>query len=112
MSSATALRPCGLADLEVRLAEDLARLNYPPANWIPARDGRTDVAIVGGGMCGLTAAFALLRHGVRTIRILDRAQAGREGPWITTARMETPALAERTHRPGLRHGLADVSRLV
>ena len=86
-------RPEGLRALEARLAADLAALNHPPANWIPPtrRDGVTipDVVIVGAGMCGLVAAFALQRAGIRNIRILDRSPAGREGPWVTYARMET-----------------------
>lgn len=39
-------------------------------------------------MCGQTAAFALLREGVRNIRVVDRCAAGSEGPWGTYARME------------------------
>jgi hypothetical protein len=84
----------GLAALEARLAEDLERLCHPPANWVPPAAGpdgarAADVVVVGGGMCGLTAAFALLRNGIRNVRILDRAPAGEEGPWVTYARMET-----------------------
>lgn len=80
----------GLAALERRLAEDLACLNYPPPNWvIPAGEGVADVAIIGAGMGGLAAAFALLRIGIRNIRILDRNPYGLEGPWVTYARMET-----------------------
>jgi len=80
----------GLAALEARLAADLANLNHPPANWvIPAGPDIADVVVVGGGMAGLTAGFALIRRGIRNIRILDRAEAGREGPWVTFARMET-----------------------
>ena len=48
-----------------------------------------DVVLIGGGMCGLVAAFALLRLGISNLRILDRSEAGQEGPWITYARMET-----------------------
>src|SRR6185295_10115670 len=44
--------------------------------------------VVGGGMCGQTAAFALLREGIRNIRCVDREPYGREGPWATYARME------------------------
>jgi FAD-dependent urate hydroxylase len=83
--------PAGLAALEARLRHDLACLNYPPADWVPRRhEGRdvVDVALVGAGMCGLAAAFALLRLGVRHLRLFDRSAAGREGPWITYARME------------------------
>lgn len=80
--------------LTERAREDLARLNFPPANWVPPADGPDgrpilDVLVVGGGMCGQTATFALLREGVRNIRCVDRAAYGREGPWATFARMET-----------------------
>ena len=47
-----------------------------------------DVAIIGGGMAGLAAAAALWRIGIAAT-IFDRAPAGYEGPWATTARMET-----------------------
>ena len=83
----------GLPALEARLRHDLACLNYPPANWVPQHhhDGHEviDVALIGGGMCGLAAAFALRRLGIANLRILDRSEAGCEGPWITYARMET-----------------------
>jgi cation diffusion facilitator CzcD-associated flavoprotein CzcO len=48
-----------------------------------------DVAIIGGGMCGLAAAAALRLMGVERLRVLDRAPEGREGPWLGYARMET-----------------------
>lgn len=84
----------GLAELEARLAEDLARLNHPPANWVPpTRHPRlgavVDVVVIGAGMCGLVAAFSLLRLGIGNLRVFDRSAAGREGPWVTYARMET-----------------------
>jgi cation diffusion facilitator CzcD-associated flavoprotein CzcO len=80
--------------LEAAARRDLGRLNYPPANWVlPASgpDGKTalDVLIVGAGMCGQTAAFALAREGVANVRIVDLAPRGLEGPWGTFARMET-----------------------
>lgn len=83
-----------LAALEARARHDLACLNFPPRNWVPPRaapDGATvlDALVVGGGMCGQTAAFALLREGVSNLRVIDRCEAGREGPWGTFARMET-----------------------
>ncbi|GAB5374856.1 MAG: NAD(P)/FAD-dependent oxidoreductase [Acuticoccus sp.] len=83
----------GLAALEARLQYDLDCLVRPPGNWVPPRqrDGRPvhDAVIIGGGMCGLLAWFALQSAGVRDIRILDREPAGLEGPWMTYARMET-----------------------
>ncbi|WP_455554401.1 NAD(P)-binding domain-containing protein [Comamonas sp.] len=70
---------------------DLQKLNYPPPNWVaaPNADKVLDVLIVGAGMCGQTAAFALQREGLRNIRIIDAAARGDEGPWATFARMLT-----------------------
>lgn len=83
----------GLAALSRQVRRDLDLLCRPPANWVPeTRVGGEkvhDVVVIGGGMCGLVAAFALQSGGVRNIRIFDRNPAGREGPWLTYARMET-----------------------
>ena len=69
-------------------------LQYPPADWVIPRqtnDGQPvlDVAVIGGGMCGLVATFALLRAGISNIRTFDSNEEGREGPWPKYARMET-----------------------
>jgi FAD-dependent urate hydroxylase len=84
----------GLVELAARARHDFACLNYPAADWVPAGVGPDgarliDVLVVGGGMCGQTAAFALARDGVRNVRVVDRAAPGREGPWGTFARMDT-----------------------
>jgi cation diffusion facilitator CzcD-associated flavoprotein CzcO len=73
---------------------DLERLLYPAPNWVPATtapDGQAvlDVLVVGAGMCGQSAAYGLMRAGVRNLRVIDRAARGREGPWGTFARMLT-----------------------
>ena len=52
---------------------ELEQLRYPVANWVLPRKGFLDVLVVGGGMCGQTATFALLREGVRNLRCVDRA---------------------------------------
>jgi FAD-dependent urate hydroxylase len=88
------MMPPGLDELATQARRDFGRMNFPAANWVPERlgpDGRPmlDVLVIGGGMCGQTAAFALMRDGVRNMRIVDRAQRGREGPWGTYARMDT-----------------------
>ena len=93
----------GLQAAERIARYDLARLNYPPANWVPERfgpDGKRvlDVLVVGAGMCGQTAGWNLLREGIRNIRVIDRSPYRREGPWNTTARM--PILRSPKHLTG------------
>ena len=91
-SPAASVQPIGLAALEARLAEDLSLLELPARGWVFSRTHETtqvlDVAVIGGGMAGLAAAAALKLLGVRA-RIFDRSPQGFEGPWATTARMET-----------------------
>jgi len=88
----TATAPIGLAALEARLQQDLQILGLPAKPWVPPRSEAgtpvLEVAIIGGGMAGLTLAAALAQLGVRS-RIFDQSPAGFEGPWATTARMET-----------------------
>lgn len=102
----------GLHRLEQAIARDAARLNQPAANWVPARagpDGRplVDVMVVGGGMCGLTAALYLRRLGMTNIRVIDGQAAGLEGPWRTFARMET--LRSPKHLTGPAAGLPNLT---
>lgn len=77
-----------LEALTARARRELEQLRYPVANWVLPREGMLDVVVVGGGMCGQTATFALLREGVRNLRCIDRAPRGSEGPWTTFARMD------------------------
>ena len=93
----------GLEAAERIARHDLARLNYPAANWVPERfapDGKRvlDVLVVGAGMCGQTAGWNLLREGIRNIRVIDQATYRHEGPWNTTARM--PILRSPKHLIG------------
>ena len=102
----------GLERLEASLARDFERLNHPPADWVPPRTGAhgrrmVDVAIVGAGMCGLAAGFALRRLGVSNLRQVDRSPEGREGPWLTCARMET--LRSPKHLSGPVLGIAGLT---
>ena len=82
----------GLAALEARLADELAFLQLPAPRWTPAlerdRQPVVDVAIVGAGMSGMALAAALVHRGVSVVAY-DEAPTGLEGPWATTARMET-----------------------
>lgn len=98
--------PDGLAVLEARLAEELAALEYPAPDWVPpglGPDGHRvlDVAVIGAGMVGLAVGFGLLREGVRNILCLDAAEAGREGPWVTWARMQTLRSPKTLQGPAL-----------
>jgi cation diffusion facilitator CzcD-associated flavoprotein CzcO len=83
----------GLDALARRVRDDLAQLAYPDKPWVepPARaDGADalDCAVVGGGQFGLAIAFGLKRECVSHVRVFDRNPRGREGPWMTFARME------------------------
>ncbi|MEM6743866.1 MAG: NAD(P)/FAD-dependent oxidoreductase, partial [Pseudomonadota bacterium] len=102
----------GLEALEDRIASGFQKLNHPPADWTPPRqgpDGRpaTDVLIVGAGMQGLGAAFALRRLGISNIVHVDRSEQGLEGPWLTYARMEK--LRSPKHLVGPAQGLPDLT---
>ncbi|MDQ1119238.1 MULTISPECIES: NAD(P)/FAD-dependent oxidoreductase [Pseudoxanthomonas] len=82
-----------LADLETRVAHDLACLDHGKPDWTRPRthdQGHVfDVVIVGGGQSGLGAAFALLRERVSNLLVIDECPEGREGPWLSYARMVT-----------------------
>ncbi|MFT3817152.1 MAG: NAD(P)/FAD-dependent oxidoreductase [Rubrivivax sp.] len=93
-----------LQALQHRLAEDLACLQLPAARWTPAleHEGRpvADVAIIGAGMAGLALAAALTHRGM-AVSVYDEAKAGWEGPWATTARMETLRSPKQLAGPAL-----------
>lgn len=82
-----------LKELERRAAFELECLAYPSREWVKGRQHGDrpvlDALIVGGGQSGITLAFRLLRERVVNIRVLDRGCDGREGPWLTFARMHT-----------------------
>ena len=85
--------PASLQALEARVAHDLSCLNYPPPDWMLPTSGSdgapmTDVLVVGAGMCGQTAAFALRREGLQRVQTIDARVEGEEGPWARFARME------------------------
>jgi cation diffusion facilitator CzcD-associated flavoprotein CzcO len=79
-----------LRSLESQLASDLEVMNYPERQWdYQIAPDVLEVAIIGGGHTGRSAAFGLRRHGIPNVRILDRHPAGFEGPWRTFARNST-----------------------
>lgn len=90
-SLASPRNPAALVHLAERARADLALLNDPVPDWMPSRadDAPLDVLVVGAGMNGQTAAFALRREGITRVRTIDAAARGEEGPWATFARMLT-----------------------
>src|SRR5438067_1740216 len=88
--------PIGLEALEKLLKRDLEFINFPPRPWriLPSTSEDDpqhvfDVVIVGAGMSGLAASFALQQYGITNIKLLDEQPSGYEGPWATYARMKT-----------------------
>ena len=100
----------GLAALEQRLRDDFSTLGWPARSWVPPRSHAgqavTDVLIIGAGQAGLAAAAALQQLGIRAV-LLDRAPRDFEGPWATTARMETLRSPKELTGPAL--GLPSLS---
>ncbi|MFL9892128.1 NAD(P)-binding domain-containing protein [Paraburkholderia sp. RL17-381-BIF-C] len=95
-----------LAALEARLREDLDWLELPAPSWVPARNVGAqrvlDVAIIGAGMAALAASAELRLLGIDNQRLFDQAPAGREGPWVTYARMQTLRSPKQLTGPALR----------
>ena len=101
---ARSLNP-GLTALEERLNKDLEWLEWPAKSWVPpvqdAEGGHVlDVAIIGAGQAGLAAAAALAQQGIHAV-LFDQARDGQEGPWATTARMETLRSPKQLTGPAL-----------
>lgn len=93
-----------LAGLEARLGQDLSWLELPPKAWLIPRtyqgEAMIDVLIIGAGMAGLAAAGALKLLGIHAV-LYDRSPKGYEGPWATTARMETLRSPKQLTGPAL-----------
>ena len=101
-----------LAELEDAIRRDLEILEYPSKPWMrPLKrdDGAHvyDVVIVGGGHCGVAAAFAMMRERVSNILVLDENAIGSEGPWQTYARM--PDLRTRKNVTGMELGFPNLT---
>lgn len=82
-----------LATLNERVKQDLSFLDFNRKSWVrPLHhpEGHVyDTVIIGGGQCGLGIAFGLMRERIFNILVLDENAEGREGPWVTYARMAT-----------------------
>ncbi|MCK1650938.1 NAD(P)/FAD-dependent oxidoreductase [Bradyrhizobium sp. 149] len=83
-----------LTELEVNVRADLARIAHPGAAWLEPKTGpdgkpALDVLVIGAGQSGIAIGFGLMRSRVGNILLLDKAEEGMEGPWLTYARMPT-----------------------
>ncbi|TGN90602.1 NAD(P)/FAD-dependent oxidoreductase [Bradyrhizobium yuanmingense] len=83
-----------LTQLEADIRADLAMITHPGAAWLEPKTGpdgkpALDVLIVGAGQSGIAIGFGLLRSRVSNILLIDKAEEGKEGPWLTYARMPT-----------------------
>jgi glycine/D-amino acid oxidase-like deaminating enzyme len=56
-----------------------------------------DVAIIGGGVIGLTVARALALRGVRDVLLLERNNLGLESSWAAAGMLAPQAEANRAH---------------
>jgi cation diffusion facilitator CzcD-associated flavoprotein CzcO len=102
----------GLAALERQVARELDIFAYPAAEWVQpgtAPDGSRplDCAIIGAGMYGLAVGALLRRERVDHIALFDTAEPGREGPWVTFARMSM--LRTPKHLSGPELGIPSLS---
>ena len=99
-----------LAQLEAAISENFQMLMYPPKGFVPNRQGPDgkplcDVLIIGAGMNGLAAAFALRRLGITNIRHIDAGRQGFAGPWLNYARMEYLRSGKNLTGPAQGHAL-------
>lgn len=94
----------GLDALEAQIEQDLQYLNLPLTEWSLTENNKEkqhiNVAIIGAGMSGVTAAFALKLRGINAV-VFDQAPAGKEGPWQTPALMETLRSPKQVIGPAL-----------
>ena len=101
-----------LDELESTIARDLERVEASPRAWMPRRSGPDgaplhNVVIVGAGLSGLSIGFGLKRQGVGGVVLIDRSVEGREGPWLSCARMDT--LRSPKHLSGPDLGLPNLT---
>lgn len=78
-----------LAALEEQAHREMELLGHNH-DWVPApEEGTYNVLIIGGGQAGLGSAFALSRHRIDHVKVLDDSPEEFVGPWARYARMHT-----------------------
>ena len=81
-----------LESLEARVGRELELMDHPKTDWVPPRTHPSgakvhDVVVIGAGQAGLSILFSLIRENIHNVVAFDRNPKGREGPWMTFARM-------------------------
>jgi cation diffusion facilitator CzcD-associated flavoprotein CzcO len=103
VSTADASPDQRLAALREKIRADLEVISHPRMEWLSPRqapDGTNalDVLIVGAGQSGIATAFGLKRARVEKVVVVDRAERGREGPWLTYRSWYTARFGEQSWR--------------
>lgn len=104
--------PPGLDRLAEQVRREVEIFAHSAQPWVPPAadlDGRPvlDVLIVGGGLYGMGLAWGLMRARVTNIAVVDKAPRGREGIWVTSARMRT--LRTPKELTGIEFGIPSLS---
>lgn len=78
-----------LAALEEQARADMALIGHNH-DWVPApAEGAHNVLVIGGGQAGLGAAFALTRHRIGAVKVIEAGPEDEVGCWMRYARMHT-----------------------
>lgn len=78
-----------LAALTAQARADMALTGHN-RDWVPApADGAYNVLVIGGGQAGLGTAFALSRHRIGAVKVLEAGPPQEAGCWTRYARMHT-----------------------
>ncbi|MGV0868921.1 NAD(P)-binding domain-containing protein [Corynebacterium kalidii] len=78
-----------LAALTAQARADMALTGHN-RDWVPApADGAHNVLVIGGGQAGLGTAFALSRHRIGAVKVLEAGPPQEAGCWTRYARMHT-----------------------
>ena len=85
----TGLGDSALEDLEKQVRHERQVIGHRH-DWVPdPPNGAYNVVIIGGGQAGLGAAFALQRHRIGKVKVLEAGPAEEVGCWARYARMHT-----------------------
>lgn len=78
-----------LETLAAQARADMALIGHNH-DWVPApAEGAWNVLVIGGGQAGLGAAFALSRHRIGGVKVLEAGPPQEAGCWTRYARMHT-----------------------